>query len=109
MNKDDVLLLIKAGFSKDEIVKILDVPGSQPGTEAKQVLPKKEQEEPKEDTPPVEETKEVIKEEKENNKEVEQMQTKIDELTKLVQAQNISNSSANVHTETIDDVLNMLI
>lgn len=98
MQMKDILDLVNAGFTKEEILKIT-------GTEEKKPEEKKPEEKPEEKKPEEKKPEEKKPEEKKADN-VDALKAQIDELTKAIQGLNIAHSTGGKPEEsTVDDTL----
>ena len=98
MQMKDILDLVNAGFTKEEILKITS-------TEEKKPEEKQEEKKPEEKKPEEKKPEEKKPEEKKADN-VDALKAKIDELTKAIQGLNIAHSTGGKPEEsTVDDTL----
>ena len=98
MQMKDILDLVNAGFTKEEILKITS-------TEEKKPEEKKPEEKPEEKKPEEKKPEEKKPEEKKADN-VDALKAQIDELTKAIQGLNIAHSTGGKPEEsTVDDTL----
>lgn len=98
MKLEDVLQLGAMGFTKEEIMKLVNSDGGE--TAGTPATPDKTEPEKKE------ETKETP--EKEENKDFESLKTELEEMKKLIQKQAIQDSTQ-PEPKTVDDMLTDLL
>ena len=98
MQMKDILDLVNAGFTKEEILKITS-------TEEKKPEEKKTEDKPEEKKPEEKKPEEKKPEEKKADN-VDALKAQIDELTKAIQGLNIAHSTGGKPEEsTVDDTL----
>ena len=98
MQMKDILDLVNAGFTKEEILKITS-------TEEKKPEEKKTEDKPEENKPDEKKPEEKKPEEKKADN-VDALKAQIDELTKAIQGLNIAHSTGGKPEEsTVDDTL----
>ena len=98
MQMKDIMSLVNAGFTKDEILKMTS-------TEEKKPEEKKPEKKPEEKKPEEKKPEEKKPEEKKPDN-VDALKAQIDELTKAIQGLNIANSSGGKPDDTtVDDTL----
>ena len=98
MQMKDILDLVNAGFTKEEILKITS-------TEEKKPEEKKTEDKPEENKPEEKKPEEKKPEEKKADN-VDALKAQIDELTKAIQGLNIAHSTGGKPEEsTVDDTL----
>lgn len=99
MQMKDILDLVNAGFTKEEILKITS-------TEEKKPEEKKQEEMKPEEKKPEEKKPEEKKPEEKKADNVDALKAQIDELTKAIQGLNIAHSTGGKPEEsTVDDTL----
>ena len=99
MQMKDILDLVNAGFTKEEIVKMTS-------TEEKKPEEKKPEEKKPEEKKPEEKKPEEKKPEEKKPDNVDALKAQIDELTKAIQGLNIAQSTGGKKDDTIvDDTL----
>ena len=99
MQMKDIMSLVNAGFTKDEILKMTS-------TEEKKPEEKKPEEKKPEEKKPEEKKPEEKKPEEKKPDNVDALKAQIDELTKAIQGLNIANSSGGKPDDTtVDDTL----
>lgn len=104
MKLEDVLQLGAMGFTKEEIMKLVNSDGGETaGT--KPATPDKTEPEKKEET---KEKPEDKKEETPESKEIKEMKAQMESLKKMLQTQAIQNSEQ-PKEKTVDDLLGILI
>ena len=103
MQMKDILDLVNAGFTKEEILKITSTEEKKP--EEKKTEDKPEENKPEEKKPEEKKPEEKTPEEKKADN-VDALKAQIDELTKAIQGLNIAHSTGGKPEEsTVDDTL----
>lgn len=103
MKPEDILTLIRAGYTRQEIEAL----GQKDENSPDDAKPTEEVKEPAEapETPP-----EATKEEKTDSKQLEQISKQLDALTKALQASNLQTSTLpEVKVDNIEDILQKLV
>ena len=99
MQMKDIMSLVNAGFTKDEILKMTS-------TEEKKPEEKKPEEKKPEEKKPEEKKPEEKKPEEKKPDNVDALKAQIDELTKAIQGLNIAKSTGGKPDDTtVDDTL----
>lgn len=110
MNISDILELTKAGWSKDEIIKLASVADAEKNEHPAPEPEKKDAEKTEHPTPEPEEKKEEPKQESETEKLLKALGIKLDTMTTAIQNSNVNHfEQEKANVLTADDVVAQLI